>query len=130
MGLPSFQLITLNTSIPLVCLQHLRIILFHTTEFWTRACSWSSEKWPLENDGCSPRYVYPVYIRFCSLFIYCYWLLEGVLLKNEEMLTSFIRSGILDFLGTIMSSSTDIQILVLLLLLFLPGMHFLFCFIL
>ena len=115
MGLPSFQLIALNTSIPIVCFKYVRILLFNTTEKWNRVCYWSSDKRPLEDDGCSPRYVYPVYIRFCSLFIYCYWLLEGVLLKTEEILTSFIRSGILDFLGTIISSSKDNEILVLLL---------------
>ena len=51
-----------------------------------------------------------LFIYFFSICIHCD--VEGIVLKHEEVISSFIRSGILDFLGSIISSYTDMEIVV------------------
>ena len=134
MGLPEFRLLTLSTSVPLVWRYSLYFSLIPIVYISDMKLSgwWDLHEMTVQKQSMFFRIWHPsihlVLFSFLLFDSYClaYSLLffhicstEGIIGTDEDILNCFIISGVLDFIGTVISRETDLHILVSFLLLLL-----------
>ena len=96
--------------------------LIHLLYFGTLSAiwNWTSDRrhktWSHKNPDCFIRLAYPLYYRYTILysswFVFLRLSIEAIVNNNEDLLNSFLQSSILDFIGDLLSTQSDPQILV------------------